>query len=499
MDILHEQQSMFKSMLESSTEAAAVLDKEFHIIYINEPFEEMFGFTTQEVLDNTCPLFTDTFMSHVEQHLNNLHMGTYETVRQRKDGRLIDINMVFSPILNEQGALIAQTCMVKDITETKQRQAELLENERQLYYLLNKNPDVKKYQELHNELVDSEKQLRTLMDNMPDLICFKDGEGRWIESNDFGKRLFQLEGDSYKGKLNSDLYAFNDFYRDALQDCEETDLQVWEARTSIRYEQVIPQPNETSKVFDIIKVPLFHANGERKSIVIIGRDISKLKESEEQLRKKEKLSAVGELAIGLAHEIRNPLTTISGFLQLFKQGIYKHDYIDTAKKELQQIERLTNELLMFTTPKKFEARDPLALLRQVVALFEPRVSTKNIKLITAFGSNIPFIYCDDCQLKQVFINILDNAIEATPNEKQIIIRAQREGDDVFIQIIDQGEGITEERLKKVGEPFYSNKEKGIGLGLTVSNKIVDTHGGSLQINSQKVSGTTVNLRFPAIV
>ncbi|MED0736582.1 ATP-binding protein [Aneurinibacillus thermoaerophilus] len=351
---------------------------------------------------------------------------------------------------------------------------------------------------MEEALKESEKQLRTLINAMPDLVCFKDGEGRWLKVNEFGLRVFQLENVPYQGKTEAELATFSPFYRDALFCCKESDKQAWERGCTFRLEEVIPQINGEPKVFDVIKVPLFHSDGQRKGIVVIGRDITELKKTEELLRKSEKLSVVGQLAAGVAHEIRNPLTSIRGFVQFLREGNFKDEYFTTMLSELDRIELIVNEFLVLAKPQvmNFRRKNLSTLLHQVIALLSTEAVINNIQIVTDFIPVTALVDCDENQLKQVFINILKNAIEAMPNGGQITVQLKQQHDKVLLYFIDQGYGIPEERIQKLGEPFYTTKEKGTGLGLMISYKIIQSHQGSIQIKSRENIGTTVEVILP---
>ncbi|NVN89304.1 MAG: PAS domain-containing protein [Desulfuromonadales bacterium] len=126
-------------------------------------------------------------------------------------------------------------------------------------------------------------QLRTLINAMPDIVAFKDGEGRWLEANEFDLKLFQLEQVDYRGKKDSELAEFSPFYRDAFLGCEESDEVAWQARKTSRADETIPRPDGPPMVFDIIKVPMFHPDGRRKGLVIVGRDVTERKLAEARL------------------------------------------------------------------------------------------------------------------------------------------------------------------------------------------------------------------------
>ncbi len=133
-------------------------------------------------------------------------------------------------------------------------------------------------------LRESEAQLRTLINSMPDIVSLKDGNGRWIEANDYNLRLFDLEGVDYRGKTDHDLAAYSPEYRDAFMACADSDEKAWETGSMYRVEETVPQQSGPDLIFDVIKVPTFHSDGSRKELVVIARDITEIKRIESMLR-----------------------------------------------------------------------------------------------------------------------------------------------------------------------------------------------------------------------
>ncbi|RTE11041.1 ATP-binding protein [Paenibacillus whitsoniae] len=239
---------------------------------------------------------------------------------------------------------------------------------------------------------------------------------------------------------------------------------------------------------------------ERKpAILTIFRDVTERKRNEELIQKVEKLSLAGQLASGVAHEIRNPLTSIKGFVQLLQKGGGNPFYVDTILSEIHRLEDIVTEFLMLAKPqpRQIEEVNIVLLLQQVITLFSSQTNLKNVEIVEKYVIDLPRIYCDENQIKQVFINIFKNAIEAMPNGGIITIQTLSHGtDSIQIRVVDQGCGITTERLKHLGEPFYSTKEKGTGLGLMISQTIIHDHGGTIHFESAINIGTTVDVILP---
>ncbi|GLH63463.1 ATP-binding protein [Parageobacillus sp. G301] len=362
-----------------------------------------------------------------------------------------------------------------------------------LYKMLKKSEQLQK-------TAENEQQLSTLINSMPDFVCFKDSEGRWLRVNDFGRRLYHLENVEYKGKTDRELSEIVPFFKEAFQGCIESDKKTWEKGTLTRSEESFQTPDGETKTFDVIKVPIFEENGARKGLLTIGRDITQQKLAEALLLKKEKLSVLGELAAGIAHEIRNPLTSMKGFIQVMQETRQVNDtYINIILSELERINQIVSELLVLAKPQSHDYK-PFFLsdvIGYVVNLIGHEATLNNVYISLENTMPQACIYGDKNQIIQVFINIMKNSIEAMPDGGAIHLRVWKENQTIHITISDTGVGISKERLQKIGEPFFTLKEKGMGLGLTTSTKIVQEHKGTIEIESEVGKGTTVHLSFPA--
>lgn len=352
------------------------------------------------------------------------------------------------------------------------------------------------------QIEEEKEKLNLLIETMPDFVSFKDGEGKWLQINKFGAQLFELEGIDYNGKTDREMAEYTDFYHDALIYCIDTDEEAWKAGEVTRCEEIIPLRDGSAKTFDAFKVPIFNHDGSRKALLVIGRDITALKKTESLLRQSEKMSVLGELAAGIAHEIRNPLTTIKGYLQMGQEkAVDLDDHMDVLVDEIGRINGIVNELLLVARPSdsNFSHKNINTIVRDVIQLLSTEASLQSTQLNLIeqgqFQTN-----CNDGKLKQVFINILKNAIEATSTDGEVKITIYDKDEHYLaINFEDNGCGIEEARLKLIGEPFYSLKEKGIGLGMTVSFRIIESHKGAIHITSQINVGTSVEVLLPKSV
>ncbi|RXT02880.1 ATP-binding protein [Ammoniphilus sp. CFH 90114] len=347
---------------------------------------------------------------------------------------------------------------------------------------------------------EREEQLRYLIDTIPDFVCYKDAKGRWVEANAFAIQLFQLENVAYKGKTDKDLAELGGYYQEAFLYCYGCDQEALKSSHPVRAEEVIALPDGGRLTFDVLRVPTSFLDGSRKGLIVIGRNITEWKQAEDMLRKSDRLSIVGQLAAGVAHEIRNPLATLTGFVQLLKEQAKENThYYEIMLSELDRINFIVSEFMMLAKPQvlHFEKKDLTTILHHVVTLANTQAIMNNVEIKTNIPDELPPIYCEENQLKQVFINIMKNSIESMSKGGDITIDvSQPDPDHVLLRFTDEGGGIPEERLARLGEPFYSTKEKGMGLGLMVSYRIIEAHKGTIRITSKVGKGTSVEVVLP---
>ncbi|WP_102261379.1 ATP-binding protein [Mesobacillus jeotgali] len=218
----------------------------------------------------------------------------------------------------------------------------------------------------------------------------------------------------------------------------------------------------------------------------------------EDLRQKEKLAVIGQMATAIAHEIKNPLSSLKGFTQLQKEKDKDDDhYYPIMLSEIDRINSIVTNLLILGKPNTGEksTKNLKGIIEYVLVVIEPHADRMNVKVELDLTDS-PGLICDENQLKQVFINLIKNAMESMPEGGTVKITSQVKNDTATVSIQDEGCGIESDKLQKLGEPFYTTKENGNGLGLMVTKKIIEEHNGQLNINSELNKGTTVEVRLP---
>jgi PAS domain S-box-containing protein len=353
---------------------------------------------------------------------------------------------------------------------------------------------MKFYMERMNE---SQKNYKQFIETIPDsiIIHYKD---IILYINEAGKTI--LGAQKKEDILGKSIYHFINLNYQELA-IKRLEQLVKEKKATNNVEQKLVRLDKKT-IFVEVSSRLFIYEG-KEAILSVFKDITnKKEETEGLLQKSEKLALVGQMAAGIAHEIRNPLTSIKGFIQLFKSKYTsEEEYFNLVLSELERINLIIGEFLILAKPTAvvFKDKEIKSLIKDVVTLINTQAIMNNVQVFVEFESDIPMILCEENQLKQVFINILKNAIEAMPNGGMIDLKVKlKEKDKVSICFIDQGHGIPEDRLPKIGEPFYTTKEKGTGLGLMTSYKIIENHDGELKISSKLYEGTTVDVILPTV-
>ena len=228
---------------------------------------------------------------------------------------------------------------------------------------------------------------------------------------------------------------------------------------------------------------------------------------EDQRVQAEKLATIGQLAAGLAHEIRNPLTSVRGFLQLLRLRPHiKLEVADLIIPELDRINRLVGDFLLLARPSGGKLQPVVLeeLLSTTVALLRPRAVSRGAEIVLRVNPGLPPLMLEGEKVKQVIINVINNALEAMPEPGPdavprtgcLVITAEANDSAVVVSFRDNGVGIGKEHLQRIFDPFFTTKREGTGLGLAISRSVIQGHGGQIAVQSQPGSGTSVSIRLP---
>ncbi|WP_422123695.1 ATP-binding protein [Planococcus sp. X10-3] len=353
-----------------------------------------------------------------------------------------------------------------------------------------------KNKSMEEALISREGYLQLFFETAKDAMAVFDTDNRVIAINPAFEELY---GWSAKDSFGTKIKPF------PLEKEEVAELQALEllkGKSFTLLDTVDMKKDGTSFHAQITLSPIFDNNGKVIATSIISRDISYLKESEQLLLQSEKLKLAGEIAAGVAHEIRNPMTVISGFVQIMQQDPQHPypQYTQLIHSELERINLIISEFLVLAKPQapvitSFSLRK---LIDNLTLLFSSEFNLKGIVFKDDWDGEMDYMLSgEENSLKQVFINLLKNSVEAIDPCGTIELTISSENNKrVSIKISDNGGGMSPESLNRIFEPFYTTKENGTGLGLLISQKIIQDHGGSLKLTSREGKGTIAEVLLP---
>ena len=258
-----------------------------------------------------------------------------------------------------------------------------------------------------------------------------------------------------------------------------------------------------SRWFLVDSLPLYDGEGKISGAMSILEDITEIKYLENQVYRSEKLATLGQLAASFAHEIRNPLTVIKGFLQMIEtaggdEAVQKH--LPTIMEELERMDDLVSDFLLFAKPAapEFKKVDLEELIEAVADFMQGEAARRDVCIVVKAAEEDFKVKVDPQQIRQVFINLVQNAIDASKSRSQITMRLDRHKKQncVVVSVEDAGQGIAEDHISKVFDPFFTTKENGTGLGLFAAHRIIENHKGSVDVISREGKGTIMEVRLP---
>ncbi|MGD6817567.1 PAS domain S-box protein [Metabacillus sp. 113a] len=408
--------------------------------------------------------YKEIFRNRIERLQKGARAGVTEQIWHRLDGTPIELEVKTSSI--QYGKEHAELVVLLDISARKRFQ-KILQKSRERY--------------------------QRLIQNSLDTIAVIHND-KWVFINESGVRLFRASG--YQDMLGKSYTRF--MKEDQLIHAQTLIREVLTGQSDSRVGEVEWKTYENQLIFtEMVCIPTSYFG--EPAVQVILRDLTEKKKTEELMLQSEKLSVAGQLAAGIAHEIRNPLTAIKGFLQLMKTKDTSNDeYFKIVFGELDRIELILSELLVLAKPQTsmFTKTNLNLLIHEVTTLLETQANLNGVYIKTSLTNENSNLYGDPNQLKQVFINLIKNAIDAMPNGGSVKINTSGSSDEIVVTVQDEGEGISESILKRMGDPFFTTKEKGTGLGLMITYKIIENHFGKVTIASEKGKGTTFTICFP---
>ncbi|MEW5746354.1 MAG: PAS domain S-box protein [Nitrospirota bacterium] len=469
---------MLNTLIQTSPLAIGVLDKRGNVIVWNRAAEQLFGWTEEEVIDRPLPIVPEheraAFHSQLERELQGELRKGLELRRVRKDGTTVPVSLWTTPLYDLRNEVIGVIGMFADNTE-RERTLEALRN--------------------------SEESLRLILNSVCDAIFIHHLDGTIIDVNE---KMLELYGVTREEALASPVLFFSSpdnpfalapqLWSRAL--AGEPQLFEWKAR----------RPHDGA-TFDVevflrrIQLDLSDA------IMASVRDITERKRVEEQLREGQRMKVLGQLAAGVAHEVRNPLNAIIAVTEALVQDLgsaqeYK-PFLDHIHIQVNRLSTLMRELLDLgkpIRPAQLYRESLVTLCSAAIELWSRSTAHKGrcVRLVAPPAGTCSDVVADGARLQQVVLNLIENAAQHSPEASEITVEIAATPKTVQVRIIDRGTGIAQDALPRVFEPFFTLRKGGTGLGLSVVKHIVQSLGGEVTIgNNDPPPGCTASFTLPA--
>jgi PAS domain S-box-containing protein len=338
-------------------------------------------------------------------------------------------------------------------------------------------------QDAENRALAIEGYNENILQSVPTGVMSFNEKMRVMKINLSAEKILEVKGDMIVGKYHIDV--LNKPLTDLLNDRKVVD------RGEISY----ITPSGKKIWLGLTLSPLKDEEGRIIGQILIFTDITRLKAFESQTELRARLSSLGEISAGIAHELRNPMGVIAGYTKLLlkKADDSLKPTVNTISKEIAVMDRIISDFLSFAKPAELNISDVdlKAIIKNCAATITNESDNINLSLDI---SGLPVIKGDEILLRQAFTNLIQNAVEAMPQGGELAIKASIK-DFLEISISDTGHGISENIMDKIFIPFFTTKDRGTGLGLAIVHKIVVSHGGSISVDSSD-NGTTFRIRFP---
>ncbi|MGD2028981.1 MAG: ATP-binding protein [Desulfobacterales bacterium] len=342
-------------------------------------------------------------------------------------------------------------------------------------------------QHAEKTLNEQRELLQTILDAIPDFVSLQDRQFVYRSVNKAFCTIVGKNKDKILGKTDFDLFSPKH-----AQIYDQENLKIFDTGRPLIKEDKISSP-KGEKWLHVVKIPVFEADGNVAGLLCSGRDITELKRVQEQLTQAQKMESIGQLAAGVAHEINTPLGIILGYAQLLLEDVEADGQIyadiKTIEKQAKICRKIVADLLKFSRSMEsiVTAIDINQSIEEVVAVLEHTFKLERVIIERNYGSSLPPVMADSEKLKQVFVNLLNNAYDAIGSDGVINIttRFDEPKNEVIISVADTGSGISSDNIEKIFDPFFTTKAagKGTGLGLSVTFGIIKEHGGTIEVQS----------------
>lgn len=460
----------------NASSIVCVTDTKGMFLFANDRFVEISKYSLGELMDHHYMLLEAGYHDHSYYEAMDKVISSGETWKGElacldKTGELFWIDATIIPFVDNRGRPFQNVVISKDITDQK-----VVEKELQ-----------KTIKEMHD--------YKYALDEAS-IVAITDAKGKITRVN---KKFCAISKYSEQELIGCDHRILNSDYHPP-----QFFKQLWATigNGEVWRGEIRNKAKDGSLYWvETTIIPFLNEKGKPYQYISIRNDITEKKKQKEMLHRQEKLSALGQLAAGVAHEIRNPLTSMKGyteFLLMDEKEESRREHFDIILDEIERVNDIVEEFMLLAKPKSdlLAVKNVNSIISNTLSLFIYELKKKKVDL--SFETNVAelLVLCDEQRLKQIFINFVKNSVEAMPSGGKLIITIEKQDGYAKIIVADTGIGIPKDKLSMIGDPFFTTKENGTGLGLMISFEIIQSHNGKLEIESKENEGTTVTVLLP---
>ncbi|NQT26722.1 PAS domain S-box protein [candidate division KSB1 bacterium] len=477
----------YRDLLENASDLIFTLDLEGYFTFLNNRFTTLTGFSkTAWIEKHFRELILEAEQKGVEAHLQMVSLGKARLFEARIERLPVILSFSITPLF-EKGSIVGAVGIGRDVTEQK---------------------------DLEKNLTDLKNFNESIIQSMEAGLLTIDPDSRITSLNQYGESVLGIQESELLGKPIDTVLP---------QDQLDLLLNKADQLEPLSYGKEIKLQLPTGKHIYVgfTVTDRIDDSGKKVGNILSFRDITLLKQMKDEVLRMDRLASLGVLASGIAHEIKNPLAGIKTMAQACEEEMdlddAKKEYLVRITRQVDRLNSLLNTFFTFAKPKPPDRR-PHSLhdiLYEVTHLVRKKMSNQKIEYKMAVPVELPNILVDALQMQQVFLNLILNAIDVMPDGGLLSIRAsiptdsdlhdpilfpEKEGDtlssNLLIIISDSGSGMSEELMQRIYDPFYTTKSNGLGLGLSIVYRIIQEHGGKIQVKSKTDEGTSFYLFIP---
>ncbi|MEW5747022.1 MAG: PAS domain S-box protein [Nitrospirota bacterium] len=490
-EALSDSQRLYRTIFENTGTATVIIEEDTTLSMVNTEFARLAGYAQSEIEG------TKSWMDFVQgadlermREYHRLRRSRPEAAPKNYEFMFIDRYGATRDILATVAVIPGTQKSVASFLDITERKRAAGERERLITQL----------KEMLASVSRSKKEWQDTFDSITDLIYIVDRKYNIIKAN---KACADHLGLDPQDLIDKKCYVIFHGERVPVAGCPHT--------TALREQRVVTEEGvdpESNRLFRMTAFPYCSPDGQLLGTIVVKRDITEKREQEMRLIITERLASLGELASGIAHEINNPLASIGGcaegLLMRLRKGQYDpalfEKYLKIIEEEVQRCKQITTTMLSFVRQPTYDKKaiSLHELLDRTIELIGFQSRLKEMRIVRDFAPEMPSVIGSEGELRQVFMAVITNALDAMRNKGTLTLSTRIEDRKAIVSIGDSGPGVAREHLSNIFEPFFTTKvtSGGTGLGLSIAKKIIEAHNGDISVTSKKNEGTVFTILLP---